>query len=129
NGALAQANADTNKAGGAQTNPLSPLYVQPNIDAVRAPQAWAQGYDGAGVVISSMGSGVRWTHEALSARYRGTLDPPDPANIHDYNWYDGYLSSDVPIDESGSGTFDMGILTGNSPNPTYGNIGVAPGAM
>src|SRR4029079_15017172 len=64
NEAVAQAKADTNKGRSAQTNPLSPPNVQPNVSAVHAPQAWAQGYDGTGVVVSLMYAGVRWTHEA-----------------------------------------------------------------
>jgi subtilisin family serine protease len=80
----------------------APLLVQHNINEVRA---WALGFTGAGIVVSSMDTGVRWTHEAVSARYRGNAAPPDP-NIHDYNWYDGYLLSTTPIDQNGHGSLD-----------------------
>ena len=112
----------------AQANPLAPLLVQHNIQEVHAPQAWALGYDGTGIVVGSMDTGVRWTHEALTSRYRGNIAPPDPAHIHDYDWSDGYRVSDTPIDQAGHGSHTMGTALGVSPNPTYGNIGVAKGA-
>jgi subtilisin family serine protease len=108
---------------------FSPLTIQHNINEVHAPQGWALGYDGTGVVVSSMDSGVRWTHEALSASYRGNVDPPDPGNIHDYDWYDGYLTSTIPIDLGNHGSHTMGTVLGVSPNATYGNTGVAKGAI
>lgn len=124
-----EALAETKTQRGAHVNPLAPLVIQPNLGAIRAPLAWAQGYDGTGILVSQMDTGVRWTHEALSARYRGNVAPPDPANIHDYSWYDGYLVSTVPIDQQGHGTHVMGTIVGTSPNAAYGNIGVAPGAI
>jgi subtilisin family serine protease len=110
-------------------NSLVPLVVQHNIVEVHAPQAWAMGYDGTGIHVSSMDTGVLHTHEALAARYRGVIAPPD-ANIHDYNWYDGYLLAGTPLDQNGHGTHTMGTAAGNqlSGSP-YGNIGVAKGAM
>src|SRR5688500_5225067 len=101
--------------------------IQHNISEVRAPQAWTKGYDGIGIHVSSMDTGVRHTHESLAARYRGTLAPPDPANPHDYNWYDGYLLSATPIDENGHGSHTMGTAVGGD-TPSQGNIGVAKGA-
>jgi len=112
----------------AQANPLAPLLVQHNIEEVHAPEAWALGYDGAGIVVGSMDTGVRWTHEALTNSYRGNVAPPDPAHIHDYDWFDGYNVSNTPIDDNGHGSHTMGTILGVSPNPTYGNIGVAKGA-
>jgi len=106
-----------------------PLLVQHNINEVRAPQGWALGYDGTGVVVGSMDTGVRWTHEALGSHYRGNVAPPDPLNIHDYNWLDGYGLSATPIDENGHGSHTTGTILGTAPDGTFGNIGVAKGAM
>ena len=72
---------------------------------------------------------MRWTHEALGPSYRGNVAPPDPLNIHDYDWYDGYLTSTIPIDLGNHGSHTMGTMLGVSPNSTYGNIGVAKGAI
>ncbi len=106
----------------------SPDTIQHNISEVHAPQAWTAGFDGTGVVVGSMDTGTRWTHEALHARYRGVDNPPDPANIHDYNWFDGYNVFTIPTDNNGHGSHTMGTIIGTSPNPTYGNTGVAKGA-
>jgi subtilisin family serine protease len=125
--ALKSALADIQMAS-AQANPLAPLLVQPNIEDVHAPEAWALGYDGTGIVLGTMDSGVRWTHEALTGSYRGNVDPPDPLHIHDYDWFDGYNISNTPIDQAGHGSHTMGTALGVSPNPTYGNIGVAKGS-
>ena len=108
---------------------FTPLTIQHNLNEVHAPQGWALGYDGTGVVVSSMDLGVRWTHEALGPSYRGNVAPPDPLNIHDYDWYDGYLTSTIPIDLGNHGSHTMGTVLGVSPNSTYGNIGVAKGAI
>ena len=112
----------------ASPNPLSPLTVQHNLTEVHAPQAWTLGYDGIGITVGSMDTGVRWTHEAINGRYRGVVAPPDPTNIHDYNWFDGYNIYTTPTDNNGHGTHTMGNIVGTSPNTTYGNIGVAKGA-
>ena len=79
---------------------LAPLFIQHNISEVHAPQAWALGYDGTGITVGSMDSGVRWTHEAINAHYRGVVAPPDPTHIHDYNWFDGYNVFATPTDNN-----------------------------
>ena len=94
---------------------------------MRAPQAWALGFDGTGIIVGSMDTGVRHTHEAVTARYRGIVAPPDPGNIHDYNWYDGYLASTTPIDQNGHGSHTMGTIVGGAAGG-YSALGVAPGA-
>ena len=109
--------------------PDVPLTVQHNLNEVHAPQAWALGYTGSGITVGQMDTGVRWTHENVNARYRGVVAPPDPGNIHDYNWLDGYSTFTVPTDNNGHGTHTMGTIVGTSPNPTYGNTGTAPGAQ
>ncbi|HEX8228339.1 MAG TPA: S8 family serine peptidase, partial [Chloroflexia bacterium] len=84
------------------------------------------GYDGTGVVVGSLDSGTRWTHEALKPRYRGwngtTAD-------HNYNWWDPVSQLPAPYDPDGHGTHTMGTILGVdlSANPDRG-IGVAPGA-
>ncbi|MEO5953490.1 MAG: S8 family serine peptidase, partial [Chloroflexia bacterium] len=117
------------KKGDPLSAPLSPFIVQHNINEVHAPQAWTLGYDGTGITIGSMDTGTRWTHEALNARYRGNVAPPDPVNIHDYDWLDGYGTFTTPTDNNGHGSHTMGTALGTSPNATYGNIGVGKGAM
>lgn len=67
------------------TKPLS-HEIQPNIIAVKAPEAWEQGNNGTGVVVATLDGGVRYTHKALVDGYRGTLDASKQSFDHDYNW-------------------------------------------
>jgi len=82
---------------------------------VRAPEVWnaMPGYNGAGVVVANIDTGVRGTHEALAGNHRqqdGWMDP------------EGGTSS--PTDNGGHGTHTMGSIAG-----TTQGIGVAPGAQ
>jgi hypothetical protein len=45
--------------------------AQGNIKLLHAPELWAQGVRGKGVVVGSIDSGVRYTHEALKSTFRG----------------------------------------------------------
>ena len=63
----------------------TPNAVQPNINYTHAPQVWARGFTGQGLVIGSADTGVRWTHNALKSHYRGWNGTM--AN-HNYNWHD-----------------------------------------
>ncbi|ODM92065.1 Bacillopeptidase F [Orchesella cincta] len=81
---------------------------------IEADQAWnlVGGTNGEGVVVASIGTGVRHTHEALRDNYRST-----------YGWYDPYARTRNPLDVNGHGTNTMGVLTGAN------GVGVAPGAQ
>lgn len=102
-----------------------------NLLKVGAPQVWALGYNGQGVVIGGQDTGYAWQHPALKEKYRGwngsTAD-------HNYSWHDaihsgtGTCSHDIPYpcDDFGHGTHTMGIMVGDD---SQGNrIGMAPGA-
>jgi subtilisin-like proprotein convertase family protein len=110
-------------------NGANPTEVEWNVDRVKAKEAWAMncrgvGCDGTGVVVGSLDSGTRWTHEALKPRYRGwngaTAD-------HDYNWWDPISRQPAPYDVDGHGTHTMGTILGVDVSSNRG-IGVAPGA-
>ncbi|MCS6849101.1 MAG: S8 family serine peptidase [Anaerolineae bacterium] len=108
--------------------PNSPGITEWGVRRVNAPQVWAMGYTGQGIVIANLDTGVRWDHTALKAQYRGW----DGASAtHDYNWFDaapatGNPPSPVPVDVNGHGTHTTGTAVGDG-GP--GNqIGVAPGA-
>ncbi len=109
-----------------------PNAVQPNINYTHAPQVWARGFTGLGIVIGTADTGVRWTHNALKSHYRGwngTL-----AN-HNYNWHDSVHNgagnpcgnnAQAPCDDNGHGSHTIGTAIGND---GMGNqIGMAPGA-
>jgi serine protease AprX len=106
--------------------------VEPGVADVRAPDVWAEGDTGAGIVIGSADTGVRWTHTAIKNQYRGwngvTAD-------HNYNWHDavhtggGVCGPDTlaPCDDSGHGTHTVGSAVGD--DGSGNQIGVAPAAQ
>lgn len=80
-----------------------------NIAQIGAPKIWSSGYTGADVVVGSIDTGVRASHQALRSAFRST-----------HNWYDPETKSSTPYDATGHGTHVMGIIAGNN------GIGVAP---
>ncbi len=103
------------------TNPNS---IEWNISKVRAPDVWALGYTGQGVVIGGQDTGYQWDHPALKNKYRGW----DGVSVdHNYNWIDmTYNHSPVPVDPYGHGTHTMGTMVGDDGGSNQ--IGMAPGA-
>jgi subtilisin family serine protease len=109
----------------------APATVEWGVQSVNAPAVWALGYTGQGIVIGSLDSGVRWTHGALQAQYRGwngtTAD-------HNYQWWDAIHSgggacgpnSGAPCDDLGHGSHTAGTAVGD--DGAGNQIGVAPGA-
>lgn len=95
--------------------------VEWNIEQINAPAVWATGNRGEGVVVANIDTGVRYTHEALRAQYRGTL-----TGSHDYNWWDPDGTLTEPTDANGHGTHTMGTIVGDDGGANQ--IGVAPGA-
>lgn len=98
--------------------------AQSNIADIKAPQVWSMGYTGKGIVVASIDSGVRYSHDALKKNYRGYNEQEDTYD-HKYSFwsYNGIqkLTPDL-ADQVGHGTHAMGILAGS------GGIGVAPDA-
>jgi subtilisin family serine protease len=109
-----------------------PGVAEWGVQNVQAPQVWALGYTGAGIVTANQDTGMRWTHNALRSKYRGW----DGANAnHNYNWWDSIHSgggscgpnSQVPCDDHGHGTHTMGTVVGEDAGQVN-QVGVAPGA-
>ncbi|MDZ4718387.1 MAG: S8 family serine peptidase, partial [Roseiflexaceae bacterium] len=102
--------------GAATSEPSGP--VNPNISKINAPALWALGYQGQGIVIGSMDTGVDATHPDLAAQWRGGTN----------SWYDPYgQHPTTPADISGHGTWTMGVIVGRSGSGSA--IGVAPQAQ
>ena len=117
----------------APSQPETPNSVQSNINYTHAPQVWARGFTGQGLVIATADTGVRWTHNALKSHYRGWNGTM--AN-HNYNWHDSVhynignnqcgTNAPAPCDDNGHGTHTIGTAVGDD---VMGNqIGMAPGA-
>ena len=105
--------------------------VEWGIQKIRAPDVWATGNTGVGVVVSSVDTGVRYTHTALVNQYRGNNG--DGTFTHDYNWFDPSKvcgnPSLAPCDNNEHGTHTMGTMVGGDGlGPFTNDIGVAPGA-
>lgn len=87
-----------------------------NIHIIKADSCWAEGFDGAGVVIGNIDSGVDTTHPALQGKW------------YPGGWYDAVNNLPGPYDDHGHATFTMGIMCGGDGNgPFSEDIGVAPG--
>jgi bacillopeptidase F len=90
--------------------------VEPNLAVVRAPELWALGFEGQGLVVAVLDSGVDPAHVDLISRWR------DGSN----SWFDPNGEYASPHDATGHGTQVTGLLVGGSSGGTA--IGVAPGA-
>ena len=107
-----------------QTAQVASLGITWNVSQVKAPQAWALGFKGTGMVVAGADTGVQWDHPALKSHYRGwngtTVN-------HSYNWHDATSAhSQTPVDPQFHGTFTMSEMVGDD---GVGNqVGVAPGA-
>ncbi len=105
--------------------------VEWNITHVGAPDVWALGYDGTGIVVAGQDTGYDWDHPALKNQYRGWNGA---AADHNYNWHDSIHSgggscgadSPEPCDDSQHGTHTMGTIVGDDGGTNQ--IGMAPGA-
>jgi serine protease AprX len=118
--------------------PLSndPQLVEWGVQNVNAPQVWAMGFTGQGIVIANQDTGMRWTHNALKPKYRGWNGTTED---HNYNWWDavrapvpghttnpcGYAVG-APCDDHGHGTHTTGTTSGD--DGAGNQVGVAPGA-
>ncbi|MFO7713879.1 S8 family serine peptidase [Desulfosarcina sp.] len=88
-----------------------------NINAIRAPELWAMGFTGQGVVVANMDSGVDINHPDLFDRWRGGAN----------SWFDAFdPATMLPRDGDGHGTATMSLMVGGDAGGTV--IGVAPGA-
>ena len=98
------------------TSPGSAAPPEWNLNAVRAPELWALGYTGSGVVVANMDTGVDARHPDLATKWRGGEN----------SWYDPHGEHPTPYDRTGHGTQTMAIMVGGSAGGTA--IGMAPDA-
>ena len=120
-------------ADGTAPSVQSPSGVVVNISYARAPEVWAMGFTGQGVVVGGQDTGYDWDHPALQTQYRGWNGI---TATHDYNWHDAIHTVSVvnrcgsdapaPCDDYGHGTHTMGTAVGSDGGSNQ--IGMAPGA-
>lgn len=116
---------------------VSPAALPYGLAYTHAPEVWALGFRGQGIVIASQDTGVQWDHPALIEHYRG-WNPATSSAGHVYNWYDAWDDDNpgdpctgdpqVPCDDNGHGTHTVGTMVGDA-TPDGGTIlGMAPDA-
>ncbi|PJA29925.1 MAG: hypothetical protein CO189_01025 [candidate division Zixibacteria bacterium CG_4_9_14_3_um_filter_46_8] len=96
--------------------------VEQGLIAIRAPEVWAMGITGQGVLVSSLDTGVDGAHPAFATRWRG-LDPRY-AGHPEWAWHDPLTNTIFPFDSATHGTHTMGTICGRS-TTTADTIGVA----
>ena len=98
--------------------------VEWGLTNIKAPQVWATGNRGQGIVVANIDTGVQYNHPALVNQYRGKKS--GGGFNHNYNWFRAQGSSQFPVDGNGHGTHTMGTMVGNDGGSNQ--IGVAPKA-
>jgi bacillopeptidase F len=99
--------------------------VEWNVDRVNATKVWAQGYDGTGVTVGVVDTGIDVNHPALKSTYRGTQ--ADGSMVHDYNFFDATKGRKDAYDDNKHGTHVAGTIAGHAVDGRPAT-GVAPGA-
>ncbi len=94
--------------------------VEPGIAAIKAPEAWALGFTGAGRLVAHLDTGVDGTHPTMAARWRGLSAPASEC------WFDPVTGTTFPFDAGYHGTHTMGTICGWSSSD---EIGVAKDAQ
>lgn len=107
------------------------LAIEWGVNRVRAPEVWALGYTGEGVVVGGQDTGYDWDHPAIKRQYLGW----NGTNAdHNYHWHDAVHSgggscganTTEPCDDQSHGTHTMGTILGDDQGGNQ--VGVAPGA-
>ncbi|MCE3002115.1 MAG: S8 family serine peptidase [Xanthomonadaceae bacterium] len=117
--------------------PKAAKAIEPSVARVRAPQAWALGARGQGVLVGAQDTGYQWDHPAVRDAYRGWNGS---VASHAYHWH-GAIRVDIdggsipacmpnatsPCDDNGHGTHTLGTVLGDDGGANQ--IGVAPDAQ
>ena len=93
--------------------------IAQNITKIQAPEVWDLGYEGDGVVVAILDTGVNFNHNDLQ---NNMWTHPEYPN-HGFNYVNNNLN---PMDDNGHGTHCAGTVAGNGASGTQ--TGVAPQA-
>ncbi|NER02010.1 MAG: S8 family serine peptidase [Okeania sp. SIO3C4] len=104
------------------------------LDLVKAPEAWNQGFQGEGVVVAVIDSGVDSTHPELTGQMwsnsgeipNNGIDDDDNGYIDDTWGWDFVSDDNDPKDEESHGTHIAGTIAAKRDG--IGTTGVAPNA-
>lgn len=111
--------------------PMAPTAIEWGVTRVHAPEVWATGIRGQGVVVAGQDTGIQWDHPAIKAKYRGWQGS---SADHNRNWHDAIhvggsscgANAAAPCDDHGHGTHTVGSIVGDDGGTN--RIGVAPDA-
>jgi len=112
--------ADLSASGLILDNDAPAGLPEPNLSLIKAPDVWALGYTGQGIVIASLDSGVDLSHPDLATKWRGGNN----------SWFDPHNEHpSIPYDKAGHGTQTMGLMVGSDVSGgTRTTTGAAPNA-
>ncbi len=105
-----------------------------NLNAINAPESWAQGYRGQGVIVAVIDTGVDWDHTDLASQIwvnpgeiaGNGLDDDQNGYVDDVRGWDFISNDNNPDDGDGHGTHVAGTVA--AANNGVGATGVAPNA-
>jgi hypothetical protein len=106
--------------------PAAPDALDWGITDTKADQFWAAfGFQGEGIVVANIDTGVQWNHPALDQAYKCPTDPTNSAC-----WYDpSNTCGGTVCDNNGHGTHTMGTMVGDDDPALTWQAGMAPGAQ
>lgn len=102
-----------------------------DLDLIKAPEVWAQGYTGQGVVVAIVDTGVDYTHPDLDANIWTNpgeiagdgIDNDGNGFVDDIRGWDFVNNDNDPMDDDNHGTHVAGTIAAE--NNGVGNTGVA----
>jgi len=89
----------------------------------KATSVWSLGYQGAGIKVANIDTGVQYNHPALDQAYACAGNPSSSAC-----WYDPTGTYTTPGDNNGHGTHTMGTMVGDDDSTLTYIVGMAPDA-
>ncbi|MGD1717688.1 S8 family serine peptidase [Dapis sp. BLCC M172] len=133
---LVDASAAVARAIGANPFPEVPDVGgnQWGLDLVKAPEVWNQGFQGDGIVVAVIDSGVDYTHPELIGQMwnnsneipNNNIDDDGNGYVDDVQGWDFVDNDNDPMDEEGHGTHIAGTIAAKRDG--IGTTGIAPNA-
>jgi subtilisin family serine protease len=92
-------------------------------DLIKAPEVWAHGYTGQGVVVAVLDTGVDYNHQDLKDNIWTNPNQNSDGYVNDVHGWNFVDNNNNVLDDNGHGTHVAGIIAGENNN--YGVTGIA----